>query len=149
MAGSARTVRRRVLGAPCRMAVGAARSLGLLTPANRPSRRAPDAIRWFEESLRSVSRYTGPQVIKVPAAFTSLRCSVCGHVDPKSRESQAGFRCTSCSRRQHADVNAAKNVLAAGLAVTACREAAPPPGGATTSTQEPAGNREELLLQPV
>jgi hypothetical protein len=61
MAGSARTVRRRVLGAPCRMAVGAARSLGLLTPANRPSRRAPDAIRWFEESLRSVSRYTGTQ----------------------------------------------------------------------------------------
>jgi putative transposase len=103
----------------------------------------------FEESLRSVSRYTGTQVIKVPAAFTSLRCSVCGHVDPKSRESQAGFRCTSCSRRQHADVNAAKNVLAAGLAVTACREAAPPAGGATTSTQEPAGNREELLLQPV
>jgi putative transposase len=103
----------------------------------------------FERALTSVSRYTGTQVIKVPAAFTSLRCSVCGHVDPKSRESQAGFRCTSCSRHQHADVNAAKNVLAAGLAVTACREAAPPAGGAVTSTQEPAGNREELLLQPI
>jgi putative transposase len=102
----------------------------------------------FEEALRSVSRYTGTQVIKVPAAFTSLRCSVCGHVDPKSRESQAAFRCTSCSRRQHADVNAAKNILAAGLAVTACREAAAPAGAAVTPTQEPAGNREGLLLQP-
>ena len=57
------------------------------------------------------------------------------------------FRCTSCSRRQHADVNAAKNILAAGLAVTACREITPA-GAVVTSKQEPAGNREELLLQP-
>lgn len=104
----------------------------------------------FEQALTSVSRYSGTQVIKVPAAFTSLRCSVCGHVDPKSRESQAVFRCTTCSRpAEHADVNAAKNILAAGLAVTACREVATPAGVAVTSTQEPAGNREELLLQPV
>ena len=70
----------------------------------------------FESALRSVSRYSGTQVVKVPAAFTSLRCSVCGHVDPKSRESQAVFRCIRCSRpAEHADVNAAKNILAAGL----------------------------------
>jgi len=76
----------------------------------------------FERALTSVSRYTGTQVIKVPAAFTSLRCSVCGHVDPKSRESQAVFRCTHCSRpAEHAEVNAAKNIMAAGLlAVSAC-----------------------------
>lgn len=104
----------------------------------------------FEQALQSVSRYTGTEVVKVPAAFTSQRCSACGHVDPKSRESQAVFRCTHCSRpAEHADVNAAKNILAAGLAVTACRESAAPPGVAETPTQEPAGNREELLLQPV
>ncbi|GAT02559.1 IS891/IS1136/IS1341 family transposase [Mycolicibacterium fortuitum subsp. acetamidolyticum] len=104
----------------------------------------------FEQALTSVSRYTGTQVIKVPAAFTSQRCSACGHVDPKSRESQAVFRCTTCSTAaQHADVNAAKNVLAAGLAVTVCRETTTPAGVAVTSTQEPAGNREELLLRPV
>jgi putative transposase len=76
----------------------------------------------FEASLKSVSRYSGTQVVKVPAAFTSQRCSACGHVDPKSRESQAVFRCTHCSRpAEHADVNAAKNILAAGLlAVSAC-----------------------------
>jgi putative transposase len=76
----------------------------------------------FEVALKSVSRYTGTQVAKVPAAFTSQRCSACGHVDPKSRESQAVFRCTHCSRpAEHADVNAAKNILAAGLlAVSAC-----------------------------
>jgi putative transposase len=76
----------------------------------------------FEVALKSASRYSGTQVVEVPAAFTSQRCSVCGHVDPKSRESQAVFRCTHCSRpAEHADVNAAKNILAAGLlAVSAC-----------------------------
>ena len=105
---------------------------------------------WYrlERAVQSVARYTGTDVVKVRAAFTSQRCSVCGHVDPKSRESQAVFRCTHCSHTEHADVNAAKNVLAAGLAVTACREAAAPAGAAGTPTQEPAGNREGLLLHP-
>jgi len=71
----------------------------------------------FETALKSVSRYTGTTVVKVPAAFTSQRCSVCGHVDPKSRESQAVFRCTHCTHSEHADVNAAKNILAAGRAL--------------------------------
>jgi len=102
----------------------------------------------FELALTSVSRYCGAQMVKVPAAYTSQRCSVCGHVDPKSRESQAVFRCTHCSHHEHADVNAAKNVLPAGLAVTACRESVAPAGATETSKQEPAGNREELLLQP-
>jgi putative transposase len=108
------------------------------------------STRWyqFELAVKSVSRYTGTQVVKVAAAFTSQRCSACGHVDPKSRESQAVFRCTHCSHHEHADVNAAKNVLAAGLAVTACRESVAPVGVTETSTQEPAGNREELLPQP-
>jgi putative transposase len=75
----------------------------------------------FELALKSASRYSGTQIVKAPAAFTSQRCSACGHVDPKSRESQAVFRCTHCSRpAEHADVNAAKNILAAGLAVSAC-----------------------------
>ncbi len=76
----------------------------------------------FELALKSAARYSGTQVVKVPAAFTSQRCSACGHVDPKSRESQAVFRCTHCLRpAEHADVNAAKNILAAGLlAVSAC-----------------------------
>jgi transposase len=58
------------------------------------------------------------RVEKVSAAFTSQRCSVCGQVDRKSRESQAVFRCTACGYACHADVNAARNI-AAGHAVTA------------------------------
>jgi transposase len=46
------------------------------------------------------------------------RCSACGHVDRKSRESQAVFLSTACGYACHADVNAAQNI-AAGHAVTA------------------------------
>jgi transposase len=72
----------------------------------------------FERALNSVSRYAGTKVVKVPAAFTSQRCSACRHVDPKSRDSQAVFRCIHCARLpEHADVKAAKNILAAGRAL--------------------------------
>jgi putative transposase len=58
------------------------------------------------------------RVEKVDPAFTSQRCSACGMVDRKSRESQAVFRCTACGYACNADVNAARNI-AAGRAVTA------------------------------
>lgn len=102
----------------------------------------------FALALSSAARYTGTTVVTVPAAYTSQRCSKCGQVDPKSRESQAVFRCSTCSYCEHADVNAARNILAAGLAVTACRVSSAPSGVAGTWTQEPAGNRKGLLLQP-
>jgi len=58
------------------------------------------------------------RVEKIRPAFTSQRCSACGHVDAKSRESQARFVCTACGFACNADVNAARNI-AAGHAVTA------------------------------
>ncbi len=58
------------------------------------------------------------RVEKVPAAYTSQRCSACGHVDGRSRESQARFRCTACGYACNADLNAARNI-AAGHAVKA------------------------------
>jgi putative transposase len=78
------------------------------------------------------------RVEKIRPAFTSQRCSACGHVDQKSRESQAAFRCTACGYACHADVNAARNI-AAGHAVTArggCRNTGP-------------ANREPQLLASV
>ena len=67
------------------------------------------------------------RVEKINPAFTSQRCSACGHVDQKSRESQAVFRCTACGYVCNADVNAARNI-AAGHVATARggrREAGP------------------------
>jgi putative transposase len=55
----------------------------------------------------------------VPAAYTSQRCSYCGHVAPENRKSQAVFQCVACNAGPcNADVNAARNI-AAGRAVTA------------------------------
>jgi putative transposase len=58
------------------------------------------------------------RVEKVQPQYTSQRCSACGHVDGRSRESQARFACTACGFACNADVNAARNI-AAGHAVTA------------------------------
>lgn len=49
---------------------------------------------------------------KVNPAFTSWRCSECGTVDRKARESQAVFRCRSCGYSANADLNAARNIAA-------------------------------------
>jgi putative transposase len=68
--------------------------------------------------VRRLEEKASGRVKKVKPAFTSQRCSACGHVDANSRESQARFACTACGFADHADVNAARNI-AAGHAVTA------------------------------
>jgi transposase len=78
------------------------------------------------------------RVEKVPPAYTSQRCSVCGHVAAESRESQALFRCVACKFACNADVNAARNI-AAGHAVKAR-------GGDGAS--RPANREPQLALLP-
>jgi putative transposase len=59
------------------------------------------------------------RIESVPAAYTSQRCCVCGHVAPENRKSQAVFACVACDAGPcNADVNAARNI-AAGRAVAA------------------------------
>ncbi|MGQ4270751.1 RNA-guided endonuclease InsQ/TnpB family protein [Nocardiopsis changdeensis] len=70
----------------------------------------------FKLACENKARRTGTRVVEVDAAYTSQTCHPCGHVDPKSRESQASFRCTVCGHRENADVNAAKNTLVRGWA---------------------------------
>jgi transposase len=65
------------------------------------------------------------RVEKVRAAYTSMKCSTCGWIDRKSRDSQAGFCCVHCGYTCNADHNAAMNI-AAGHA-----------GGTTLSVREP------------
>ena len=57
-------------------------------------------------------------LVKVGAAYTSQTCAECGVVDRASRHG-ARFHCTACGHAANADVNAARNILAAGLVVTA------------------------------
>lgn len=84
--------------------------------------------RWglFAQRLEYKGTLAGVPVVRVPAAYTSQRCSACGHTAPENRESQAVFRCRSCGYFDNADANAALNILAAGLAVTARGGAAEP-----------------------
>jgi putative transposase len=70
--------------------------------------------------VRRLEQKAPGRVEKIKPAFTSQQCSACGHVDGKSRESQACFVCTVCGFACNADVNAARNI-AAGHAVTARR----------------------------
>jgi putative transposase len=77
------------------------------------------------------------RVEKITPHYTSQRCSACGHMDPKSRQSQARFVCTTCTFAGHADVNAARNI-AAGHAVTAR-------GG--DGAARPVNREPQLLLQ--
>ncbi|MDF5754444.1 transposase [Spongiactinospora sp. TRM90649] len=69
-------------------------------------------------ALEHKARHNGSRIVRVPPAYTSQTCAACGHRAPENRESQAVFRCRACGHQANADVNAAKNILAAGLAVT-------------------------------
>jgi transposase len=75
------------------------------------------------------------RVEKISPAYTSQRCSACGHVAGENRKSQAVFACTACQYRCNADVNAAKNI-AAGHAVTA--RGGSPLGGPMNREPQPA-----------
>ncbi|WP_234340961.1 transposase [Streptomyces sp. NRRL S-1813] len=72
-------------------------------------------------------------MLLVNPAYTSQTCNRCGHVDAKSRKSQAVFECTACGHRDHADVNAAKNQGDAGLTFPACGDL----GISRSTKQEP------------
>jgi transposase len=53
------------------------------------------------------------QVIAVEARHTSQRCTACSHTEAGNRTIQAVFWCLSCGHEDHADLNAAKNILRA------------------------------------
>jgi putative transposase len=78
----------------------------------------------FLTVLRAKAESAGRTVVEVDARHTSQRCAACGHVAPGNRVTQAVFRCLACGHAAHADVNAAVNLLRAGLARQADAQAA-------------------------
>jgi putative transposase len=65
----------------------------------------------------------GRELIAVDPHHTSTRCASCGHTESENRVSQAVFRCRHCGHEDHADVNAARNILRAGRAQRASARA--------------------------
>ena len=89
----------------------------------------------FRRQLDYKCAARGGAVVPVPAAYTSQSCSRCGFVAAGNRTAQALFACLSCGHAENADVNAAKNILAAGLAVWSAKTDA---CGAAVSRAKPA-----------
>ena len=96
----------------------------------------------FALMLEYKQSWNGGFVAYVPAAYTSQRCSACGHTAKANRVSQSKFNCIECGYQAHADFNAAKNILAAGHAAYACGEDAL----ATFLKQEPVKTAMPSLL---
>jgi len=65
---------------------------------------------WYGRELVVVDRWFPP----------SKTCSACGHLAAKMPLSVREWDCENCGTRHDRDINAAKNIRAAGLAVLAC-----------------------------
>jgi putative transposase len=95
---------------------------------------------WYEfrRQLDYKLRWRGGELVTVAPHYTSQRCSACGHTTSENRVTQTRFVCVGCGFKLNADENAARNILAAGRAVSACGECVRP--GATRAgllKQEP------------
>jgi putative transposase len=74
----------------------------------------------FKRQLKYKLEWLHGTFLEVSPQYTSQKCSSCGHISKENRKSQARFCCISCDYTNHADFNAARNILAAGHAVLAC-----------------------------
>lgn len=74
----------------------------------------------FRQQLSYKMQWRGGLLVEVDPKYTSQRCHGCDHVAKANRKSQSCFVCEHCHMTCHADVNAAKNILAAGHAELAC-----------------------------
>jgi putative transposase len=87
---------------------------------NRRLARAISDCGWrtFRALLEYKAAPYGRRVIVIDRWYPSSKtCSACGHLLAELRLSTRMWQCPSCGTRHDRDVNAAKNILAAGLAV--------------------------------
>jgi putative transposase len=90
---------------------------------SRPLAKAISDCGWgeFRRQLAYKAARAGRRLIVIDRFFPSSKiCSACGHLLKELSLSTRAWECPSCGTRHDRDVNAAKNILAAGLAVTAC-----------------------------
>ena len=93
-------------------------------------------------SARSMLEYkaalAGTVVLAVKPQHTSTTCNNCGHRSAGNRKAQAKFCCLACGHAEHADRNAAKNILAKARRMLA-KATSIQSGGRPTSTAGHAG----------
>ncbi len=110
---------------------------------NHTLARAISDASWseFRSLLEYKAAWYGREVIAVDRFFPSSKlCSACGTLQESMPLSVRTWTCESCGTTHDRDVNAAKNLLAAGLAVTVCGAGVRPqrstPGGQSATKQK-------------
>ncbi|MFJ2963941.1 RNA-guided endonuclease InsQ/TnpB family protein [Streptomyces collinus] len=111
---------------------------------NRSLARAIHDAGWaeFRSLLECKAGWYGRDVIAVDRFFPSSKlCSVCGSLAEAMALNVRTWTCSSCGTSHDRDVNAAENLLAAGLAVSVCGAGVRPqrrtPGGQSVAKQKP------------
>ena len=89
----------------------------------------------IRRQLEYKCRWYGSELVAVNPAYTSQRCSVCGHTEAGNRRTQAEFCCLECGHAENADRNAAKNILEAGTGLPAAGLAAEACGGKASAAR--------------
>ena len=106
--------------------------------------KAISDVGWAElvRKLEYKAAWYGRTVVKIDKWYpSSKRCFDCGHVLDSLPLAVRVWTCPACGMVHDRDVNAAKNILAAGLAVAACGEAVRP-GRAKAQPGEPPRSRK-------
>ncbi|MGW6576757.1 RNA-guided endonuclease InsQ/TnpB family protein [Streptomyces sp. NPDC054945] len=110
---------------------------------NRCLARAISDAAWaeFRSMLEYKAAWYGRNVITVDRWFPSSRlCSACGTLASKMPLHVRAWTCENCGTTHDRDVNAAENLLAAGLAVSVCGAGVRPqrrtPGGQSATKQK-------------
>jgi putative transposase len=82
-------------------------------------------------------QWYGRELVKIDRYFpSSKRCGNCGHIVDKMPLNIREWECPKCGTKHDRDLNASKNILAAGLAVSVC--------GATVRPEESKSRKRRI-----
>ncbi|MEV0056412.1 RNA-guided endonuclease TnpB family protein [Saccharopolyspora shandongensis] len=123
---------------------------------NHSLARAISDASWseFRSMLEYKAQWYGREVIAVDRWFPSSKtCSACGKLTELLPLHARTWTCSGCGATHDRDVNAAKNIRAAGLAVSACGAGARPQRessrtGRSATKQEPSAARPKSIPRP-
>ncbi|GAA0438531.1 hypothetical protein Acor_62750 [Acrocarpospora corrugata] len=116
---------------------------------NRALAKAISDCGWgtFRRVVEYKAARAGRHLIVIDRWYPSSKtCSACGHLLPTLNLGTRVWACPGCGALHDRDVNAAKNILAAGLAVSACGADVRPQGSSlrqSATKQELPWRREE------
>src|SRR6266849_5652952 len=111
---------------------------------NHSLAKAISDVGWseFVRQLEYKAEWYGRTLVKIDKWYpSSKRCFDCGHMLDSLTLDVRSWTCPECGVAHDRDINAAKNILAAGLVVAACGEAVRP-GAVKTKSGKPQRSRK-------